>query len=551
MVSLISFIVLLSIVVFVHEWGHFITGRLLGIGVERFAIGFGPAIFKKTWHGVEYRLNWIPFGGYVKFVGDEPGQPVPDELRSTAFNTAPVYKRAATAFAGPFMTLVLAVALFCVIFCAGYQVPSAYLADIVMGSPAEEAGLLPGDQVVAIDGRPTQFWDDLDEAVSKAIGRTLTLTVEREGERLDIPVTPKSNVGMNLFGFDEERGIIGVSRYGNRAWVGVSDPASPAAQAGLQTGDLVLSINDRPITFFKDLDRQLGNMSDQPLKITVARGLENVTSLEPTASFVAEIPANPEQPYTSIHELGIAVGELFIHEVTPESPAAKAGFQINDRIVKINGEEIYMWDEFTAFVRENPEKPITVTVLRDGGEVDIDATPEKVSSRDILGNVSEHGYLGLSPLLQYTAPKMITERYYNPIKIVQRGWQESWRWTVVTIKGFYFLIIGKAPAKSLGGPIFIAQLAGQSARMGWVPFLFFMAVISLNLAFINLAPVPILDGGHLLLLSIEGIRRKPISDRAIGIAQRIGLTLLGALILLVFYIDFSRVWFDIKDHFLQ
>lgn len=551
MVSLISFILLLSIVVFVHEWGHFITGRLLGIGVERFAIGFGPSIYKKTWHGVEYRLNWILFGGYVKFVGDEPGQPVPDEMRAVAFNTAPVYKRALTAFAGPFMNLVLAFVLFCIIFFAGYQVPAAYLGDVTQDSPAEQAGLLPGDQVLAIDGRPTQFWDDLDVAVSNAAGRTLTLTVQREDERLDLQVVPEASVSMNLFGFDQERGMIGISRYGRRAWIGVSDPASPAAKIGLQTGDLVLTINDKPVTFFKDIDRLMGQIGDRPLKIAVARGMDNIILPEPTTSFIAEIPPDPEIPIWSSPELGLMVGELFLHEVTADSPAAKAGFQVNDRIVKIGGEEVYLWNEFSAFIKENPENPITVSVIRDGEEVTIEAVPNKVSSRDILGNVNEHGYLGVSPMLLYTAPKMITERYYNPLKIVQRGWEESWRWTVVTLKGFYYLIIGKAPTKSLGGPIFIAQLAGQSARMGWVPFLFFMAVISLNLAFINLAPVPILDGGHLMLLSIEGLRRKPMSDRAVGIAQRIGLTLLGALILLVFYNDLSRVWFDIKDHFLQ
>jgi regulator of sigma E protease len=144
------------------------------------------------------------------------------------------------------------------------------------------------------------------------------------------------------------------------------------------------------------------------------------------------------------------------------------------------------------------------------------------------------------------APEVI-ERYWNPIKIIQRGLQESWTWTVRIIKGIFYLIVGKVPTSSLGGPIAIARMAGESAQMGLIQFLLFTAIISFNLAIINLVPVPIFDGGHLLLFSVEKVIGRPLSERAMSIALRVGIAAVAALFMLIFYNDFRWVFFKIKE----
>lgn len=552
MITLIAFILLLSIVIFVHELGHFVAGRKLGIGVERFALGFGRAIYKKEHNGVEYRFNWIPFGGYVKFVGDEPDKPVPPELRHIAFNTAPVYKRAITAFAGPAMNVVLAFFLFCVVYVGGQPMPTTLIGDVEPDSPAALAGLLPGDRVTALNGKAIEYWDELAEWVSEHPEERMTMTVARGNETLDLSITPERITALNLFGFDAERGSIGVFQYGPKAWIGIKNTSSAAYAAGLRTGDLILSINDDPVVYQSDLERVLRKHDGSALSIAVAREEENLVAEEPKISYVANIPIPAEgQPAWSSSALGMETGDLYIYQVSPDTPAAKAGFEAGDRLLSINGEPLTKWKQFSEVIRNNAEETVAITFLRNGEEKKLRAVPAMDSSRDLLGKLSSFGRIGLSPHILYTRIDTKIERYFNPIKIFKRGLEESWRWTVVTMKGFFYLLIGKAPTSSLGGPIMIAQLAGKTASLGWIPFVFFMAVISLNLAFINLFPIPVLDGGHLLMLTIEGIRGKPMSDRAIGIAQRIGLTLIGALILLVFYNDLTRVWYDLKDRFLQ
>ncbi len=547
--SIVGFIILLSIVVFVHEFGHFMAGRRMGIGVERFALGFGRALYRKTKNGVEYRVNWIPFGGYVKFVGDEPGQPVAPELRAVAFNTAPVYKRAIIAAAGPLMNLVLAFVLFCLVYLVGQPNPTALIAEVDPGSPAAAAGLQPGDRITAVNGAPVEFWEQLSEWISKHPEQTLRLTVDRDGQTLTLDVTTRRVNALNIFGFNSERGSIGVSQVGRKAWVGVNDPLSPAYVGGLRSGDLLLSINGRPVRFLADVDRVLAAQSAAPLAIAVARGTDNIELAEPRPSFTAHLPAANNPAPWSMQTLGLESGEFYVQLVIPNTPAERAGFRPGDRLLTLSGQPVTSWETFSKAVRESVDKPLTVTVRRDWQTVALNAKPELKVDRDLLGQIKRFGRLGLAPQVIYSAVDTKIERYYNPVKIVARGFQESWHWMIVTVKGFFYLIVGKAPTSSLGGPILIAQLAGESARMGWIPFVFFMAVISLNLAFINLFPIPVLDGGHLFLLTIEAVRRRPMSERAIGIAQRVGLTLIGALILLVFYNDLSRVWFEMKDRF--
>jgi regulator of sigma E protease len=547
LISLGAFFVLLSVVVLAHEYGHYKTGRLLGIGVERFAFGFGPAIKKWRRGEVEFRVNIVPLGGYVKFVGDESERPEGEPLPANAFNAAPVYKRMLTVFAGPAMNMLLAFLVFCVVFLLGFPSPAAQIGDVTPDGAAAKAGLRPGDRIVAIDGKPIHFWQELSLKVAASPNVRLTLTVDRAGRRFDLPITPaKVSAPDVLFAFQTERGSIGVSPVGLQPLLGVDRPDSPAARAGLQTGDVVLTVNDRPVTFLSDLAPALAAVGGQPLHLGVARGEANQRSDRPRVTDIIALPPAPEGAWT-MERLGVEPGELYVDAVMPGSPAQAAGFQRGDRLLAVDGQPLASWEEFTKIVRGKPGEGLAVTVRRGDGERTLNVTPRKIEALDALGKKETFGQVGIQRMIALAAAPEVIERYWNPIKIIQRGLQESWTWTVRIIKGIFYLIVGKVPTSSLGGPIAIARMAGESAQMGLIQFLLFTAIISFNLAIINLVPVPIFDGGHLLLFSVEKVIGRPLSERAMSIALRVGIAAVAALFMLIFYNDFRWVFFKIKE----
>lgn len=547
LISFASFVVLLSIVVIFHEYGHYKTGRLLGIGVERFAIGFGPALYTWTRDGVEFRLNLFPLGGYVKFVGDEPDQPVPDELRDTAFNTAPIYKRVLTVFAGPAMNLVLAFLLFCVIFLVGFPAPAAVVGDVSDNSPAQAAGLRPGDRIVAIDGEPIKFWHELSFHISDNPDVNMLMTVQRGEGRLTMPITPERTIAPHmLFMFDTEQGVIGVSPLGLRPLIGVSDLQSPAYVAGLRTGDIIMSINQRPVHFLQEIETRLHDAAGEPLEIEVARGEPNILRDKPEVSETIRVAAATDGIWTA-DALGLESGKLFIHSVHEGSPAGQAGLEQGDKLLSVNGDAVETWGAFTDIVRGQPDQPLKIIVLRASQKLEITVVPQLVEMLNTLGEKESFGQIGIQRLIMFTPIVQDVERYWNPLKIFLRGLEESWTWTVRITQGLYFIVVGKVPTSSLGGPIAIARMAGETARMGLIQFLLFMAIISVNLAFVNLIPIPIFDGGHILLFGVEALRGKPLGETGMGVALRIGIAVLAALFLLIFYNDFRWVFFKIKE----
>lgn len=643
LISIVSFIVLLSIVVIVHEYGHYKTGLLLGIGVERFAVGFGPALYKwrrkKGENDIEYRINAVPLGGYVKFVGEERGDVVADQDSHRAFNLAPVWKRVLVVFAGPFMNMVLGFCLFCVIFLVGFPAPAATVGEIRPDSPADVAGLKVGDRVVAIDDKPLRFWHEFAVHIADNPEVPMVLTVERPapaavGEavtplRLNLPITPSRTVARHpLYLFETERGEIGIKPVGYAPLLGVADENSPAYRAGLRTGDLVLSVNDRPVRFYSELPAALAAV-DGPLRLAVARGLENIRQEQPEPSFTAELtgqkpltlatlglesselfvsvqPDTPaqaagllngdrlvgveiralpswealikivkpmeEQPLVlqidrqgeklavslpaaasagwDLEQLGIAADGIKVLSLREDGPAWRAGLRENDKVVGLVVDPLTSWANFTQAIRECPNREVLITLRRGGQSLTLPVTPKKVERLDDLNEKVSYGQIGVMTMVMHSAVPEITERYWNPVKIFTRGMQETWTWTVRLVQSVYYIFSGKVSTKSLGGPIMIARLAGESSRMGLIQFLMLIAIISFNLAFINLFPIPILDGGNIMLFTLEAIKGKPLSDRAMGVALRFGLIVIAALFVLIFYNDFRWLVFKVKEVFI-
>jgi regulator of sigma E protease len=348
--TIISTVIVLGILVFAHELGHFLLAKKLGVGVLTFSLGFGPRIIGKKIGETQYQIAAVPLGGFVKLIGENPDEEVKEELLSRSFSHQPVWKRALIIAAGPFFNFFLAIVLFSMINLFGIPYSLPKVGEINPGLPAEAAGLKKGDLVLSIDGQEIKKWEELSQMIRNSQGKELILKVKRDDETLELKVTPKPSSIKNLFGEEVPTFVIGITHS----------------------------------------------------------------------------------------------GEFLIEKV-------------------------------------------------------------------------------------------------NPLVALGNGFVQTYQGIKLTVVGIIKLIQRVVPAKTIGGPILIAQMAGEQAKRGVLSLVLFMAILSINLGVINLFPIPILDGGHFIFLALEAILRKPISIKKMEIAQQIGLGLIILLMLFAFYNDLIRI----------
>ena len=352
--SVISFVIVLGLLIFVHEFGHFLFAKLFGVKVLRFSLGFGPKLFGRQIGETEYLVSAFPLGGYVKMYGENPGDEVEEAETGRAFNAKPLWQRFCIVAAGPVFNLLFAVVVFFLLYAfAGLPQPVAgtKIGQVAPDSPAATAGIVAGDEILAINGKPTDKWEQISELVRDSGGQPVTMLVRRGEETLTLTGTPTIQPITNIFG----------EKVGERYLLGIS-----------RSGEMVF---------------------------------QKVSLLT----------------------------------------AFKAGF-------------IQTWN-------------------------------------------------------------LIYLTFLSLIKIIQKV----------------------VPASELGGPILIAQLAGQQLEAGWMNLVYFIGLLSVNLGILNLFPIPILDGGHLLFFAVEGIMRRPLSMKTRELLQQIGLFLLVSLMFFVFYNDIMRL----------
>jgi regulator of sigma E protease len=358
--TIISTIVVLGLLIFVHELGHFLVAKWSGVTVLRFSLGFGPRLFGIKRGDTDYCLSLIPLGGYVKMLGEEPGEEVDDIQRATSFSSQSVSKRIAIVLAGPFSNFLLAIIIFAFIYAfSGIPQLTPEIGSVSADSPAEQAGLKAGDKVASINGITIGEWEELSKLIEKLGEQTLTLKVERDGEALMVKVTPRVTEVKNIFGEPTKRAVIGIT----------------------------------------------------------------------------------------------ASGKIVMKETSPVHAA-----------------------------------------------------------------------------------------YYSLV--------QTWHLSKLFVVTIGKLLEGVVSVKTLGGPILIAQMAGQQANEGLLNLIHFIALISVNLAVLNLLPIPVLDGGHILFFLIEGILGRPIGQKKIEWAQKAGMLLLLVLMVFVFYNDIMRLMPGYKPDFL-
>jgi regulator of sigma E protease len=449
--SVLLFIVVLGVLIFFHELGHFLVARLFGVGVERFSLGFGPRIFGKTVGRTDYRISLIPLGGYVKMVGDEPGSPLPEEDAPYSFTDKHVAQRSLIVAAGPLFNILLAILIFIGIFYfAGLPSLRPVVRNVESNSPAQQAGIQYGDLIRSIDGKPIESWRDIDTAVDQSAGEQLNIVVERERERLAFSVAPRPVNAENIYGesvTEYELGIYGIEE--PPSVISQTQPGMPAEKAGLQAGDRVLAVNDKPTENWEQLHQAISSSKGEPLTLTIQRG-------------------------DAISEVQVTPAEV---KVSDAMGVRKSAYRIG--------------------------------IMQ----------PSPILEED---RITLHLGLGAS---------------------ISRGFGQTWLVIRETGRFFVKLFERKVPTEAIGGPIRIAMLANQQAQEGILALLAFIAIISVNLAVINLLPIPVLDGGHLLFYAIEAVQKKPVSIRMRETAQQVGVFLLIMLMIFVFYNDINITWF--------
>ncbi len=548
-----SIVVLLGGLIFVHELGHFIVAKALGVKVLRFSIGFGPRLFGVRRGETEYRIAVLPLGGYVKMAGDDPGETLAPEDRGRGVLEQRPWKRLLIAVAGPAANLLFPGAIYLVLTFAQNGTPTAgpVVGTVAPGSPAAEAGLRPGDRILTVaapgePARPVRYFSDLRDLVAPHPEERLTFRVERDGAELPaVTIVPAPDEDVNAVE-TTRRGIIGVTPFYAPALVA---PVRPGAAGPLQPFDLVVRAGGKPIRHLGELNRAVEAAACGPLDMEVVRekpiALPGATLAETETASLSSVPTCAGgKPSFLPADRNLST---FIASVVPGSPAEAAGLRRGDAIAAVNGRPVRSFREVSALGRDAFQigKPVQLSLL-DGRTVELvpgkegyvdDVTKDR-AERMTVGFEPEHRSLvAARSLVVQEVP--LQRGAVEAVTVSTRQLSEVVRLTVLGIKG---IVTGHIPFKTVGGPIMLFSIASEAAEEGWASFLFKMALISVNLGLMNLLPIPVLDGGHIAQAAVEGVTRRPLSMRAREIANVVGLILLFTLMIFVFKNDLARVF---------
>jgi regulator of sigma E protease len=431
--TILAFLFVLGVLIFVHELGHFLMARRIGVRVLTFSLGFGPKLINVKRGGTEYCISAIPLGGYVKMAGENPEDSrtgAPDEFLSKG-----KWQRFQVLVMGPIMNLALALVVMAVVFYQGAQVPKFEQEPVVIGtfaenSIAQSAGLKVGDRITAIDGKPIETWDQFSMAIVTKAKRQVTVGYVRDGRASEVIMVPASQ-----------------GKY------------------------------------------EMGDIGVQP-KI------------------------HPE-----------------VDEVSPGQPAAEAGLRKGDVVMAVDGVQDISYDKLIETIRGAGGKTLQFQVRRDGALQTIAVSPRDVNGTVMVG-------------AQIRAWETITVNP-GPIEAVKLSAQKNWEWSKMIVQTLAGLFTKETSVKQLMGPVAIADLSGAAAQAGWISLFSLMAMISLNLGLLNLMPIPVLDGGHIFILALEGLARRDFSMKVKEKMLLAGFVLLLMLMVTVIYNDLMRIqWIE-------
>jgi regulator of sigma E protease len=430
--TILAFLFVLGVLVFVHELGHFLAARRIGVRVLTFSLGFGPKLISTKHGDTEYAISAIPLGGYVKMAGEsleDTRSGAPDEFLSKS-----KWQRFQVLIMGPVMNILLAVVVMAIVLAQGAEVPAYHdappvIAAVKPDSPAAKAGLHEGDRILTVAGDPVDTWDKFDIEIGTRPNRDVTVSFLRDG-------TTQTTM------------------------------LRPAAQGKYEVGDIGVMPDATPII----------------------------------ASLVK--------------------GDV----------AEKAGLKPGDIVLAVNGERMVQRSQLTDAISRNANKPTDLTIKRNGQEVHITVTPQKRGDRGMIGILISEPTKSFKP---------------TPLEAIKLSVQRNIEFGGLIFKTLGGLFVGTTSPRQLMGPVAIAQLSGESAAAGWIALFTLMASISLNLGLLNLMPIPVLDGGHIAIMALEGIARRDFSAKVKEKMLLAGFVLILLLMVTVIYNDLTRIsWIE-------
>jgi regulator of sigma E protease len=542
--DLLYFIVLVSVLIFVHELGHFTMAKLFGIKVLKFSVGFGPNLLRLRGKETEYCVGIFPFGGFVTMLEESRGETVLPEDRRRTFEAQAIWKRFLVVIAGPVMNLVFPVLLYFCVFASDRLFVPPTIGVVIPGHPAE-GKLLEGDRVLSVDDEEIGTFAELSVAMAKSPGREVKLKVFRNLSYVDVEVTPEEVQVTSGFGEVERVGRLFVLPHAPAAVIGIARPDSPAQRGGLRTFDLLTSIGGRPVKLFSDVEKIIADNRGETVPVTYLRprflegALGGFADMAVFESGVAAL--TPEQGDRLLTRTGIESADLYVAFVPPGSAQAQANIQRGDKIIQLDDVDVPSWSVLLERLFAEKEASHKISYVRDGklstGHVELRHEKhfnEAGEAHDRFALRMEHWAPTVSePLVEHP------HRYTYAASQALSKTIEVGRFIVV---GIVHLVQGKVSLSQISGPIAIYEIAGREGAKGADYFLWVMAVISINLGLLNLMPIPVLDGGHLVFLASESALRRPLSLRFREVASLLGMLVLVSLMAVAFKNDVERRW---------
>ncbi len=540
--------ILLGLLIFVHELGHFMVAKFFGVRVEVFSLGFGKKILETKRGDTTYCISMIPLGGYVKMFGDDPTQTVEDAEKPYSFLDKPVFQRIAIVLAGPLMNLFFAGLLFFMIAMIGQDVPGAFVGDVKESQIAWQVGFRSGDKIESINNEKVLTWKEVDEKIRSSAGSQLKFIVKTEhtGEVREIAATPTLGKTDDILNPNEKVGHIeGLSLESLSSLIGVASPSSEAATSGLKTLDFVEKVDGQDVIGYRNLESLLYKAWESNQKSAELTVFQYHIGEEPkprTVTLDLRFDMEPGGKVTEV--LGIESAELYLLRLKPDGPAMQAGLKRGDKIQRIGDLRVDNWDQVLNTIKGfNKEgDSLEVEVLRSGEPFITKVTPQMTELMNARGQEESRFTVGIYPGLSMAMPPAVLERTSHPVEAFKIGAYKSYEWSKIIVLGIVRMIQGDVSPKNIGSLITIGRYASHSFEAGLSQFLRMMAIISINLFLINLLPVPILDGGHLVFFSIEALRGAPLSMRKMEIAQQFGLVILISLMAFALFNDISNLF---------